>query len=331
MCQFNLDDDSQGKHCKHSQFFSEYKSIQCTILFLNGSFNRFFICKTQWDVKSNQSSYQDLDQRPSTLLFGDSRRHSMSVPLLLLLLFQFFLPLALLSLPGLLSGGELCRWAAWLDGSCGWARHIVVLWKTEAEVWQRFSITSVNKYELSNAEAMLSWYLLMKQFGEGTKERSKQDGLNSWESWASPEESTVLMLNSLSMHNYLIYCQKQSKRYNYIQLGQWKLRSSVAFLPLALQSLVSGVYLSMDLNRVCSPFCCPSPPLPLPPSPVPQLSRMGMTPSAQPGVTRRTVMLSWKSFVSPPFHRLDLEWETITRNWSVKCFLYSCTNDNINV
>lgn len=65
---------------------------------------------------------------------------------------------------------------------------------------------------------MVMSYLLVKQLGEGTKERSKPDGLNSWESWVSPEESTVFMLDYLSMHSYVILFL--SKRHNYIQLGQ---------------------------------------------------------------------------------------------------------------
>lgn len=73
----------------------------------SGSFDTFFTCKGQENVKDSQISYQDLDQRTSTLLFRDSRGHSVSVSLLLLLLFQFFLPFALLSLPVLLSRGML--------------------------------------------------------------------------------------------------------------------------------------------------------------------------------------------------------------------------------
>lgn len=93
----------------------------------SGSFDSFFTCKGQWHVKNNQISYQDLDQRTSTLLFRDSRGHPMSVSLLLLLLFKFFLPFALLSLPVLLSRGMLCRAARLLDGRCCLACHIVVL------------------------------------------------------------------------------------------------------------------------------------------------------------------------------------------------------------
>lgn len=79
------------------------------------------------DVKNNQCFHLDLDRSASTLLFGDSRRQSVSVSLLLLLLLPFLLLLALVPLPGFLPGGEL-RWCAarLLDRSCGWARHVVV-------------------------------------------------------------------------------------------------------------------------------------------------------------------------------------------------------------
>lgn len=109
---------------KHS---AEYKSMLCTNLLLNCSIISFYMCKL--DVKNNWSAHQDLDQRTSTLLFRDSRRHTMSVSLLLLLLLYFFLSLTLLSLPALLPGSEQSWWTAWLlDGGWGGTRHIVVLW-----------------------------------------------------------------------------------------------------------------------------------------------------------------------------------------------------------
>lgn len=82
-------------------------------------------------------SYMDLNQRTSTLLLGDSRRHP--VPLLrLLLLLRLFLALAFLPLPDLLPGRELLHRrgvAGLLDGGGGRTRHIVVVWgQAEAEV-----------------------------------------------------------------------------------------------------------------------------------------------------------------------------------------------------
>lgn len=180
---------------------------------------------------------------------------------------------------------------------------------------KQVSVTSVNKYEVWNASNVVKVRsYLVKQLGEGTKERSKQDGLNSWESWVSPEESKVFMLNSVQVYLFEMLYEKKAKRHIYIQLEQWRLRSSMAFLPLALQFHVSRVYLLKEMwkGNAHSPFCCPSPPLPPPLSPGQGLSWMGMTPSAQLWVNQRMVLLSWKSFALPPFHLLDLERKDVT-------------------
>lgn len=123
----------------------------------------------------NTSSHLDQVDEAAALLFRDSRRRSVSLPrrllllLLLLLALAFLFPAVLLSLR--VSDGQAARL---VDGGCGRAGHIVVFRGMTGGI----KVKGIYKRNYLNLGRSMS-YLLVKQFGEGTNERSKHDGLNS--------------------------------------------------------------------------------------------------------------------------------------------------------